>query len=89
MKNKQQEDGSKLIDANKQSISDPDTIYNKDYAEVLNIKDKKYSPNTEGNEPYNPDAGKSSANSSHANLLVNNLATEFEPQASQAYQYNG
>ena len=34
---------------------DPENIYHKNYAEILDMKDKRYSPNTEGNEVWNPD----------------------------------
>jgi len=54
-------------------------IFHKNDADNLNLKDKKYSPITEGNEAKNPGAGRSSANSSYANLLDIKLKSDYEP----------
>ena len=81
--------------APRQPNSDPDNIAHKNFVETpnfqwdindlksINQNDKKYFPITEGNEAHNPDAGKSSANSSRVNLLENKLKSEFEPHGSQ------
>ena len=55
------------------------------------INNKYLANQTEGNEAKNPNAGDSVIMNTSGNLLnhKSRLDTEFEPQGSQAYQYNG